>query len=88
MISDLVDVDPVCRRVINKSCKKNPVLLKSLRNKIREIIENPERYKPMKYDLAGKRRVHILKSFVLTYKIKEGVVHIVDFEHHDDAYRR
>lgn len=83
-----LDINKACRRRINKACKKNPVLRKVIENKIAEILQNPERYKPLRYDLAGKRRVHILKSFVLSYKVRVGVVYIIDLEHHDEAYRR
>ncbi|MEK6946485.1 MAG: hypothetical protein AABX32_02660 [Nanoarchaeota archaeon] len=55
-----------------------------------EILDNPSRYKPLRYDLAGVRRVHILKSFVLKFEIDESrkAVNFLAFEHHDEAYRR
>lgn len=39
--------------------------------KIEDITENPHHYKPLRYDLKGRRRVHIEKSFVLTFRIDE-----------------
>ena len=36
-----------------------------IESKINKIIENPYHYKSLKYGLAGERRVHIMKSFVL-----------------------
>ncbi len=50
-----------CQDEINKLCKKNPVLENALLKKMDEIVENPHHYKPLKYDLAGERRVHIMK---------------------------
>lgn len=81
---------PKCQDEISKSCMKNPVLEKALRNKILQIIENPEHYKPLKYNLAGERRVHILKSFVLKFEVDEQKheVRFLFFGHHDDAYSR
>lgn len=81
---------PPCQEAIKKHCKKNPVLEKALNNKIEEICQNPEHYKPLKYDFAGERRVHIMRSFVLRFKIDEinKIVVFLVFEHHDDAYRR
>lgn len=75
---------------IRKACSKNRELEKALSRKIASILENPEHFKPLKYELAGKRRVHIMKSFVLTYRanIHEGIVEIIDFGHHDEAYKR
>lgn len=82
------EIKPLCRGQIDKACRKNPVLRNAIENKISEIIENPYHYKPLKYALAGERRVHILKSFVLKFiidELKKSVVFIF-FGHHDEAY--
>jgi len=86
----IMEVTPSCERSIEKACKKNPVLRDALRNKMGEVLENPSRYKPLRHDMAGERRVHILKSFVLKFEIDEGrnIVNFLSFEHHDEAYRR
>jgi len=83
-------IHPKCRKEINRACKKNPVLRKILDNKIREIILNPGHYKPLRYELKGERRVHILKSFVLKFEIDESreIVTFLAFTHHDKAYER
>ena len=75
-----------CKESITKSCKKNPVLEKAIRNKIEQILENPQRFKPLRH--VGERRVHIMKSFVLKYEIKENIVTLIFFGHHDEAYKR
>lgn len=84
------EIKPSCKKAIDKACKKNTLLRKILENKITEIIENPYHYKPLGYDLAGERRVHIQKSFVLKFEIDEPkkTVIFLTFEHHDEAYRR
>jgi len=58
--------------------------------KIEEIIQNPQHYKPLKYDLARERRVHIMKSFVLKFEINEQkqMITFIFFGHHDEAYKR
>ncbi|MBS3090781.1 type II toxin-antitoxin system RelE/ParE family toxin [Candidatus Pacearchaeota archaeon] len=83
-------VHPKCQEEINKLCKKNPVLGSSLRKKMNEIIQNPQHYKPLRYDLSGERRVHIMKSFVLKFEIDESAktVKFIFFGHHDEAYKR
>mgnify|MGYP001565704958 FL=1 len=48
-----IEINPKCKEEIQKLCKKNPVLEKSLRNKIEEILENPQHYKPLRHELAG-----------------------------------
>ena len=85
-----VEINPSCQKDIDKLCKKNPVLRESLEKKMNEIIQNPQHYKPLKYDLAGERRVHILKSFVLKFEINEQnkIVSFLFFGHHDEAYRK
>jgi len=77
---------PQCKKEIAKHTRKNSELEKALREKIRHILENPEIFKPMHAPLAGLRRVHILKSHVLLYKIEAGRVVFVRFAHHDEAY--
>lgn len=85
-----LEIKPSCQKEISKACRKNPVLKKALENKMNEILLNPEHYKPLRYDLAGEKRVHILKSFVLVFEISENErkVTFLRFRHHDDAYRR
>lgn len=85
-----IEIKHSCKESINKLCRKNPVLEKAIRNKIEQIIENPQHFKPLRYDLAGERRVHILKSFVLKYSLDETtrIVTLLFFGHHDEAYKR
>src|SRR3989344_4503690 len=75
---------------IDELGKKNPVLRDALEKKINEIVKNPQDYKPLKNDLAGERRVHIMKSFVLKFEIDNinRIVTFIMFGHHDEAYRR
>lgn len=70
--------------------KRNRVMFKVVIKKMTEIKENPEHYKPLKYDWKGYRRVHIMKSFVLVFKINyvENKIVFEDFDHHDNIYRR
>jgi YafQ family addiction module toxin component len=77
-------------RKMAKIQKKNKVMFDAVINKIREIKENPEHYKPLRYDLKGCRRVHIMKSFVLVFKIDyaNNKIIFVDFDHHDKIYLR
>ena len=76
--------DEFIRRA-KKLKKKNKTLMDQLDKKIDEILNNPEHYKPLKYDHKGKRRTHI-GSFVVVFEIKEGVVIFHSFKHHDFAY--
>ena len=84
------DFKLVCQKAIAKATRRNPLLQKILKKKISQIIENPEHYKPLKYDLRGERRVHIMNSFILKFSINQisKIVTFLSFDHHDDAYRK
>ena len=79
-----------CEKEINKACRKNPILKKTINNKIDEIILSPHHYKPLRYSLAGERSVHIIKSSILKFIINEQnkTVTFIFFGHHDRAYKR
>ncbi len=84
------EIIPSLQKTLNKLSKKDKKIYGIVMNKIKEIIENPQHYKPLKYDLAGEKRVHIMKSFVLKFEVdeKNKVVRFIFFGHHDEAYKR
>ena len=75
-------------RKFAKLSKKNKKQLEIINKKIEQILDNPHHFKPLRGDMHGSRRVHIGKSFVLTYEIKEEkkVVRLLDYDHHDNVY--
>jgi len=85
-----VEIKPSCQESIEKSCKKDHVLKEALEKKMHEVVQSPYHYKPLRYSLAGERRVHIMKSFVLKFEIDETnkIVTFIFFGHHDEAFRR
>jgi len=74
---------------LKKLQKKDKELLQSIDNKIQDILENPQRFKPLRKPLQNKRRVHVGGSFVLIYEINERkkTVTLCDFDHHDNIYK-
>ena len=84
-----LEIKPSCQEAIKKLCKRNNFLETILQKKITEIIQNPQHYKPLKHELAGERRVHIMKSFVLKFQIDQNnqIVTLLFFGHHDEAYK-
>ncbi|MDP7116348.1 MAG: type II toxin-antitoxin system RelE/ParE family toxin [Candidatus Woesearchaeota archaeon] len=68
-----------------KAIKSDKVLLKRLDDKIDEILENPEHYPIKKYNLKGKRGVHV-GSYVVVFEIVGEDVVFHRFKHHDYAY--
>ena len=49
--------------------KKDKDLLRIINRKVQNILEDPNRFKPLRKPLQNKRRVHIGGSFVLIYEI-------------------
>lgn len=84
------EIIPSLQRTLNKLSKKDKKTYEAIMNKIEEIIQNPQHYKPLKYGLAGERRVHIMKNFVLKFEVNESTknVRFIFFGQHDEAYRR
>jgi len=75
-------------KIFFKLSKKDKLQFEILSRKIKEILENPHNFKPLKGNMAGKRRVHI-RHFVLVYEILENekIVKLLDYCHHDLAYK-
>ena len=76
-------------RKLKKLGKKDRELLLLIDKKVKEILQDPFRFKPLKKPLQNKRRVHVGRSFVLIYEINEekSIVTLVDFDHHDNIYK-
>ena len=68
--------------------KKDKPQFEILQRKINDILENPQSGKPLHAPMQNKRRVHIGKSFVLTYSIDENkkCVTLIDYDHHNNIY--
>jgi len=75
-------------RTFRKLAKKDSVQMNAIAKKVKEIAEEPHAYKPLRFPLAGKRRVHI-ESYVLLFSIDEArnTIILEDYSHHDRVYR-
>jgi YafQ family addiction module toxin component len=87
-MSYYLDASEKIKKIFEKIKRKDPVQARIIKRKIREILENPYQFKPLKGNMSGIRRVHIGKSYVLTYEILESkkVVRLLDYAHHDNVY--
>ncbi|MEK6893773.1 MAG: type II toxin-antitoxin system RelE/ParE family toxin [Nanoarchaeota archaeon] len=85
-----LEIKPELQKILSKLSKKDKKTYEAVMKKIEEILENPQHYKPLRYDLAGERRAHIMKSFVLKFEVNEATktVCFIFFGHHDEAYKR
>jgi YafQ family addiction module toxin component len=76
-------------RTFKKLAKKDARQMEAIAKKIEEIADDPHAYKPLRFPLAGLKRVHV-GSFVLLFSIDEARKTIIleDYEHHDQVYRK
>ena len=83
-----VEVRDRLDRALKKLAKKDARQMEAIAKKVEEIAEDPHAYKPLRFPLAGMRRVHI-GSYVLLFSVDEARKTIVleDYDHHDRAYR-
>ena len=84
----ILDISEELDKKFRKLAKKDRKQLEIINKKVEQIQENPYHFKPLRGDMKGSRRVHIDKSFVLTYEVdeKKKVVRLLDYEHHDNIY--
>lgn len=88
----LYDLSDELRLKISKLAKKDRKRIEIINKKIKEIVNNDsetiKRYKNLRHDLNEYKRVHIDKSFVLTFKvdIASNFILFEDFDHHDKIY--
>ncbi len=80
--------------IVQKLRRKDPNRAEILYKKIKQIINSDEftieHFKNLRHEMSGQKRVHIDKSFVLTFKVDRKNRHILftDFDHHDNVYER
>lgn len=77
---------------IKRLTNKDPHRAEILRKKMRQITESDENtiehYKNLRHGMSDRKRAHIDKSFVLTFKYDKAKKFILflDFDHHDNIY--
>jgi YafQ family addiction module toxin component len=83
-----LDIPEHIDKIFLKLSRKDKKQMEIIHKKVTEIRENPHHYKPLRGDMRGALRVHIAKSFVLTFEIdeKNKVVRLLDYDHHDNIY--
>lgn len=88
------DFSPKLKRIMQKLVKKDRQRADIIYAKAKEIINSDENtiehYKNLRYDLSREKRVHIDKSFVLTFSFdkKKKFILFLDFDHHDNIYKK
>lgn len=85
----VVEYSKELTRKLEKLQKKDKTAFEFIIRKIKEIREQPEHYKTLSHDMKGYRRVHVMKSFVLVFRIDydQNKLIFIDFDHHDKIYK-
>jgi YafQ family addiction module toxin component len=80
---------PRVDKIFEKLGKKDPVQLDAIHKKVKQILEESHRFKPLRAPMQHIRRVHIMSSFVLLYTINESEqsIELLDYDHHDNVYQ-
>lgn len=82
------------KAIIEKLRRKDHYRAGIVYKKIKQIIDSDEatieHFKNLKHGLSDRKRVHIDKSFVLTfsYDKKRKFILFLDFDHHDNIYKK
>ncbi len=86
------DLSDELKFIIKKLARKDKKKVEIINKKIKEIIncdqDAIDHYKNLRHDLSELKRVHVDKSFVLTFKVDRArnFILFVDFDHHDNIY--
>lgn len=85
----MLEVKESVEKSFEKTAKKDRVQSEAVKSKIKQILENPYRFKPLKAPMQNKRRVHVYGPFVLVYSIVENEKKVIieNYSHHDKIYK-
>lgn len=83
-----IEIRKEVEKVFRKLAKKDKVSSIYISKKIKQILENPYRFKPLRKPLQNFWRVHI-GNYVLVYSIdeKRKIIIIERYKHHDEVYK-
>jgi len=82
------ELDKYLRKIKNRPLKSATI------KKMKEIISQDKKtinnYKNLRHNLSNFKRVHILKSFVLLFKVdyEKKIIYFHELNHHDKVYKK
>jgi len=88
------DTSDELEEILRKLFKKDREMYEAILSKMDEVASRDattvEFYKNMRYNLKEYKRVHIMKSFVLMFKVfkKQQFILFDKFDHHNKVYKR
>lgn len=87
-MTSALEVSPEFESDYRMLCAQNDGFKRAVDAKVRQLLENPLHYKPLRAPLQGVRRVHVGGSYVLLFEPIMGrqVVRLLRHAHHDEAH--
>jgi mRNA interferase RelE/StbE len=86
------EIKPELRKTLEKLFKKDRNAYEAVMRQIAEVVNSEaiEHYKNLKYGMKQLKRVHIGAHFVLVfaYDKQKDFLTFVDYDHHDNVYKR
>jgi mRNA-degrading endonuclease RelE of RelBE toxin-antitoxin system len=75
--------------LFKKDRKRYEIVLKKAEQIVQSDWQTIDHFKNLRHDLSDQKRVHIDKSFVLTFKVEKdkNFILFLDFDHHDNIYK-
>ena len=76
------------KKLFKKDNKRYEAALKKIEEVISRDVKTIDFYKNLRHDMKDFKRVHIDKSFVLTFRVyrKDKFILFQKFKHHDQIY--
>ncbi len=80
----------IIEKLRKKDTKKAEIIFKKVKQIINSDEFSIEHFKNLRHDLSDRKRVHINRNFVLTFKYDKAKKFILflDFDHHDNIYNK
>jgi YafQ family addiction module toxin component len=82
-------LDKILKKLFNKNREQYEMLIKKVDEISNCDSDSINHYKNLKFPMNHLKRVHIMKSFVLTFSVdeKNKTITLEDYDHHDNIYK-
>ncbi len=80
----------ILKKLFKKDKRRYKIIIKKMEQIVQLSESEIEHFKNLRHDLSNRKRVHIDKSFVLTFRFdrKKKFILFLDFDHHDNVYKK
>lgn len=84
------NIEEKLSRLFKKDRQRYEILMKKVKQISMSDEQTIDHYKNLRNDQSDRKRVHVDKSFVLTfsYNRETKTIEFLDFDHHDNIYER